>query len=93
MGMVKDINAEKSPFDDRLDLIIERDREWLRRWTTARLNTQSDLDKWKATHTTTTKEFEIAWAYAKNRIPMGSAQLNRLKEKMTKEEKKFLGLK
>lgn len=93
MEMVKDINAEKCPFEDRLDLVIEKNRMGLGRWTTACLNAQSDLDRWKATHTTTTKEFETVWVFAKNRIPMGSAQLNRLKEKMTKEEREFLELK
>ena len=93
MRMVKDINAEESPFDDRLDSVIEKNRKWLSRWITVRLDAQDDLDKWKATHTITTKEFETVWVFAKNRIPMGSAQLNKLKEKMTKDEREFLRLK
>lgn len=29
MKKVKDINAKEGPFDDRLDLVIERNRKWL----------------------------------------------------------------
>ena len=78
---------------DTLNEVTELQRKWLDKAREDYLNAQKVFEKWKKTHPVTTKEFKIAWAYARNRIPMGSAQLNRLKEKMTKDEKKFLGLK